>query len=143
MQCDAEGQVEDRQHEQRPEALHQDRHQTHLEHIGVEEHQQNNDQVQQDGDVLDYEEHELVGGLVADQFTAGVDEEVEGEQAHLDEEDHAVVAGLELLGPKAWRAPRLLGPLRIHCCSAALDTAHGNTGAQSSPVWNGSGSELL
>lgn len=59
MQHDAEGQVESGEHQHSSEALQQQGHQADLEDEGVEQHQQNDDQVEQDGDVLD-----SVGGRI-------------------------------------------------------------------------------
>lgn len=53
METDAEGQVESREYEQGPESLQQQRHQADLEHVGVEHHQEDDDHVEQDGNVLD------------------------------------------------------------------------------------------
>lgn len=53
MECDSECQIESREYKQSPESLQEYCHQTDLEHVGVEQHQQNNDQVKQDGNVLD------------------------------------------------------------------------------------------
>lgn len=52
VETDAEGQVDGRDHQQSPESLQQQRHQAHLEHVGVEHHQQDDDDVEQDADVL-------------------------------------------------------------------------------------------
>lgn len=53
MEADAEGKVDGRDHQQSPEPLQQQRHQAHLEDVGVEHHQQDDDDVEQDADVLD------------------------------------------------------------------------------------------
>lgn len=53
MEADAEGQVESRDGQQGFEPLQQQGHQAHLEHVGVEHHQQDDDHVEQGGDVLD------------------------------------------------------------------------------------------
>lgn len=53
MEADAEGQVESRDGQQSSEPLQQQGHQAHLEHVGVEHHQQDDDHVEQGGDVLD------------------------------------------------------------------------------------------
>lgn len=53
MEADAEGQVDGRDDQQSPESLQQQGHQAHLEHVGVEHHQQHDDDVKQDADVLD------------------------------------------------------------------------------------------
>lgn len=53
VKADAEGQVENRRHKQSSEPLQQQRHEPHLEHVGVEHHQQDDDHVKQDGNVLD------------------------------------------------------------------------------------------
>ena len=52
MEGDAEEQVEHRQHNERPEALQQQRHQPHLEHVGVKQHQQEDELVEEQADVL-------------------------------------------------------------------------------------------
>lgn len=46
MKADAEGQVESRHHKQSPEALQQQGHQAHLEHVGVEHHQKDDDHIE-------------------------------------------------------------------------------------------------
>lgn len=53
VETDAEGQVENREYEQSPESLQQQGHQADLEHVGVEHHQEDDDHVEQDGNVLD------------------------------------------------------------------------------------------
>lgn len=53
VEADAERQVKSRDDEQGPEPLQQQRHETDLEHVRVEHHQQNDDHVEQDGYVLD------------------------------------------------------------------------------------------
>lgn len=53
VEADAEGQVESRDGQQSSEPLQQQGHQAHLEHVGVEHHQQDDDHVEQGGDVLD------------------------------------------------------------------------------------------
>lgn len=53
MEGDAQDQVEGREHQQSPELLQQQGHQANLEHVGVEHHQQDDDHVEQDGNVLD------------------------------------------------------------------------------------------
>lgn len=64
VQHDAEGQVESGEHEHSSEALQQQSHQADLEDEGVEQHQQNDDQVEQDGDVLDSVEGRIIKGQV-------------------------------------------------------------------------------
>lgn len=53
MEDDTEGQVESRKHQQGSKPLQQNGHQANLKHVGVEQHQQNDDQVEQDANVLD------------------------------------------------------------------------------------------
>lgn len=53
MEYDTEGQVESREHQQGSKPLQQYGDEADLEHEGVEQHQQNDDQVEQDGNVLD------------------------------------------------------------------------------------------
>lgn len=53
VEADAESQVESGEHQQSPESLQQQGHQTDLEHVGVEHHQQDDYHVEQDGNVLD------------------------------------------------------------------------------------------
>lgn len=53
VETDAEGQVQSREYQQSPESLQQQGHQAHLEHIGVEHHQQDDDHIEQNGNVLD------------------------------------------------------------------------------------------
>ena len=53
VKADAEGQVHSREQQEGPEALQEKRHQAHLEHVGVEHHQQDDDHIEQDGNVLD------------------------------------------------------------------------------------------
>lgn len=64
MEADAEGQIESREHQQSPESLQQQGHQADLEHVGVEHHQQNDDHVEQDGNVLDAVDTDFTGLLV-------------------------------------------------------------------------------
>lgn len=53
MEADAERQVKSGDHQQSPEPIQQERDKPNLEHVGVEHHQQYDDHVEQDGDVLD------------------------------------------------------------------------------------------
>lgn len=53
MEADAEGQVKSRDYQQSPEPLQQEGYKADLEHVSVEHHQQDDDHVEQDGDVLD------------------------------------------------------------------------------------------
>lgn len=53
VKADAEGQVKSGGYQQSPESLQQQGHQANLEHVGVEHHQQDDDHVEQDGNVLD------------------------------------------------------------------------------------------
>lgn len=53
MEADAERQVEGGDPQQRSEAGEEQGEQAHLEHVGVEQHQQDDDHVEQDGHVLD------------------------------------------------------------------------------------------
>lgn len=53
MKADAECEVESRQDEQCSKPLQQQRQKSHLEHVRVEHHQQDYDDVEEDGDVLD------------------------------------------------------------------------------------------
>lgn len=53
MEDDAKGQVDGRDQQQSTEPLQQHGHQAHLEHVGVEHHQQDDDDVEQNADVLD------------------------------------------------------------------------------------------
>lgn len=53
MEADAEGQVEGGENEQSPESVKEHRHKADLKHVGVEHHQEDDDDVEQDGDVLD------------------------------------------------------------------------------------------
>lgn len=62
MEADAEGEVDGRDHQQSPESLQQQRHQAHLEHVGVEHHQQDDDHVEEDANILDAAEKKQVGG---------------------------------------------------------------------------------
>lgn len=52
VKADAERQVNSREYQQSPEALQEEGHQADLERVGVEHHQQNDDHVEQDGNVL-------------------------------------------------------------------------------------------
>lgn len=61
VEADGERQVKSRDDQQRPEPLQQQGHQAHLEHVGVEQHQQNDDHVEQDGDVLHAEDTDVNG----------------------------------------------------------------------------------
>lgn len=53
MEYDTEGQVKSREHQHGSEPRQQYGNQSNPKHIGVEEHQQNDDEVKQDGNVLD------------------------------------------------------------------------------------------
>lgn len=53
VEADAEGQVESREEQQSLKSAQQDRNQAHLEHVGVEHHQEDDDDVEEDADVLD------------------------------------------------------------------------------------------
>lgn len=53
VEADAEGQVKSGDHQQSPEPIQQERDKANLEHVGVEHHQQYDDHVEQDGNVLD------------------------------------------------------------------------------------------
>lgn len=53
MQADAECQVNGREKEHCPESCQQQRNQAHLEHVSVEHHQQDDDHIEQDCNVLD------------------------------------------------------------------------------------------
>lgn len=53
MENDTEGQVESGEHQQASKSLQQHGDQANLEDVGVKQHQQNDDQVEQGGDVLD------------------------------------------------------------------------------------------
>lgn len=61
MEADAERQVKTRQYQQSPEPLQQQGQQANLEHVGVEHHQQNDDHVEQDGNVLDAVDTDFTG----------------------------------------------------------------------------------
>lgn len=52
VQADAEGQINGREQHQSPELFQQQGHQADLEHVSVEHHQQDDDHVEQDGNVL-------------------------------------------------------------------------------------------
>lgn len=95
MEADAEGQVEGGDHQQSPEALEEQGDQAHLEHVGVEHHQQNDDHVEQGGNILDDEEHELNDRRSPKEFTERVDEEVIGQQAQLNQQHQGIVASLK------------------------------------------------
>lgn len=62
VQHDTESQVESREHQQSSKPLQQQGHEADLEHEGVEQHQQNDDQVEQDGNVLDSVEGKSMQG---------------------------------------------------------------------------------
>lgn len=53
MEADAKGQVKSREYQQGPEPLQKQRHQANLEHVCVKHHQEDDDHVEQDGNVLD------------------------------------------------------------------------------------------
>lgn len=53
VEADAECEVDSRQDEQRSKPLQQQRQKSHLEHVRVEHHQQDDDDIEEDGDVLD------------------------------------------------------------------------------------------
>lgn len=61
MEYDTEGQIESREHQQSSKSLQQYGDQADLEHEGVKQHQQNDDQVEQDGNVLDTVEEKHTG----------------------------------------------------------------------------------
>lgn len=61
MEADAERQIKSGENEQSPEPLQQQGHQADLEHVGVEHHQQHDDHVEQDGDVLDAVDTDFTG----------------------------------------------------------------------------------
>lgn len=46
METDAEGKVQSREYKQSSESLQQQRHEADLEHVGVEHHQEDDDQVE-------------------------------------------------------------------------------------------------
>lgn len=64
MEADAEGQVKSREHQQSPEPRQQQEHQADLEYVGVEHHQQDDDHVEQDGNVLDAVDTDFTGLFV-------------------------------------------------------------------------------
>ncbi|KAG9333476.1 hypothetical protein JZ751_011545, partial [Albula glossodonta] len=73
VEGDAEGQVEGRQQQQGPEALQQQGHQPHLEHLILRH------------PLLDsHEQHQLNDGRSSKQLAEGVDEKVKGQQGQLD-----------------------------------------------------------
>lgn len=61
MEYDTEGQVESRENQQSSKSLQQYGDQADPEHVGVKQHQQNDDQVEQDGNVLDTVEEKHTG----------------------------------------------------------------------------------
>lgn len=61
VEADAEGQVESGEKEQSPESAQQHRHKADLEDVGVEHHQEDDDDVEQDGNVLDAANTVFVG----------------------------------------------------------------------------------
>lgn len=64
MEADAEDQVKNREYQKCPESLQQQGQQADLEHVGVEHHQQNDDHVEQDGNVLDAVDTDYTGLLL-------------------------------------------------------------------------------
>lgn len=52
MERDAAEQVENREQDERSESLQQQGHQPHLEHVGVKQHQEEDELVEQQADVL-------------------------------------------------------------------------------------------
>lgn len=76
-----------------------------------------------------HEEHELVGRFVSYELAEGVDEQVETEEAHLNEQHGAVVVGLELLRAVPRPPGLMLGPRTIHLCCELL-TLHRETSTQ-------------
>ena len=65
-----------------------------------------------------HEKHQLPGRFRPQQFTERVDEQVEGEQAELDQQHQRVVAGLERLRPEGWAPGRTVVPRWIQGCTA-------------------------
>lgn len=71
---------------------------------------------------LSHEEDQLDGRLVSQQLAERVDEQVEGEQAELDQQHQGVVAGLERLRSKGLAPGRTVVPRRIQGCAAPAPT---------------------
>ncbi len=61
MEADAQGQVKSREKQQSPKFLQQQGHQADMEDVGVQHHEQNDNHVEQDGDVLDAVDTDLTG----------------------------------------------------------------------------------
>lgn len=60
-----------------------------------------------------HEKHKLDNGRGPQQLAEGVDEEVEGEQAQLDQQDQRVVVGLQHLRAESRASGRCAAPRRI------------------------------
>lgn len=69
-----------------------------------------------------HEKYELHGWLSPQQLAEGVDKQVEGEQAELNQQHQRVVAGLERLRPEGWAPGRTVVPRWIQGCTALVHT---------------------
>lgn len=124
MEGDAECQVGCGEQDGPLEFMEEEVDQSCLENVGVEEHEEDDDDIEDDGDVLDaagqteglwdpgspgsaappspysHEEDELHSRSCAEQLREGIHKEVVGKQQELQEQHQAVVAGLE--HPPSW-----------------------------------------
>lgn len=105
MKGDTEGEVHSCQDDGPFELVEEETDQAGLEDEGVEEHEENDDDVEEDRNILDDEKHQLYDGSHSEQFREGIDKQVIGEQQELQGEHQAIVTGLEhlpsaLLGPQ-------------------------------------------
>lgn len=143
VEGDAERQVGCGEQDGSLEFMEEEVDQPRLENVSVEEHEEDDDDVEDDGDVLDaagrteglwdpgspgsaapprrhsHEEDELHGRGRAEQLREGIHKEVVGEQEELQEQHQAVVAGLE--------HPPSRG---LEPSAPAFPTDHGAGGAQ-------------
>ncbi len=73
-----------------------------------------------------HEENQLDGRLGPQQLAEGVHEQVEGEQAELNQQHQRVVAGLERLRPEGGAPGRTVVVQWIQGCTALAHTLHRN-----------------
>lgn len=73
-----------------------------------------------------HKEYQLDSRFGPQQLTEGVDKQVEGEQAELNQQHQRVVACLERLRPEGWAPGRTVVPRWIQGCTALAHTLHRN-----------------
>lgn len=69
-----------------------------------------------------HEKHQLDSWFSPQQLTEGVDKQVKGEQAELNQQHQSVVVGLERLRPEGWAPGRTVVPRWIQGCTALAHT---------------------